>query len=192
MGVVTQTTPEELEKVGGRKGVLPMTAVWVIKALGLHKCRGCVCGNFQRKSPTEQVWTAQAETGSVMSGLRYSQIQRWKASKLDVKGAFMYAPLPEDTVIVVRPPKIWEDLGVVAPGTLRTLRRAVYGLRCAPRAWGTYRDSKLRELTWTAGNDTYWLEQCKSDGQVWMIRKKGDSMLYGLMLVYVDGFFVDQ
>ena len=63
-----------------------MTAVWVVKASGLHKSRGCVCvwGNFQKKSPTEQVWTAQAEAGSVMSGLRYAQARRWKALKFDV------------------------------------------------------------------------------------------------------------
>ena len=190
MGAVTETTAEELEKVGGLRNVLPMTGVWVVKKDGLHKSRGCICGNFQKKSPTEQVWTAQAETGSVMSGLRYSQIRRWKASKLDVKGAFMYAPLEDGVLIVVRPPKLWEDLGVVAPGTLWTVRRAVYGLRSAPRLWGLYRDSKLREVTWKVGKDTYYLEQCKSDNQVWMIRKQNDTTLYGLMLVYVDDFLL--
>ena len=130
MGAVTQTTPEELEKVGGQRGILPMTAVWVVKASGLHKSRGCVCGNFQKKSPTEQVWTAQAEAGSVMSGLRYAQVRRWKASKLDVKGAFMNAPLPPDPttqsqepmVVVVRPlksGKIWEWFPQVLFGLCR-------------------------------------------------------------------------
>ena len=105
MNAVTETTDEELQSVGGLRGVLPMTVVWVIKPGNVYKCRGCVCGNFQRRSPTEQVWTAQTETGSVMSGLRYSQIRRWNASKLDVKGAFMYAPLPDETIIVVKPRK---------------------------------------------------------------------------------------
>ena len=77
MGAVTNTTPEELQQVGGQRGVLPMTSVWLVKAGGLRKCRGCVCGGFQQRSPTEQVWAAQAETSSVMSGLRYSQLQRW-------------------------------------------------------------------------------------------------------------------
>ena len=53
IGAVTNTTPEELEAIGSMRNVLPMTAVWVIKKGGLQKCRGCVCGNFQRKSPPE-------------------------------------------------------------------------------------------------------------------------------------------
>ena len=49
----------------------------------------------------------------------------WSVGKLDVEGAFMYAPLPEGLIVVVRPPKIWETLGLVPPGTLWTLQRAV-------------------------------------------------------------------
>eukprot|EP00959_Pyramimonas_sp_CCMP1952_P432125 9049194-Pyramimonas_sp.AAC.1 len=101
-----------------------MKAVWTRKRGGVHKCRGCVCGNFATKDPTEQVWTAQAETSSVMAGLRLAQIRRWSIGKLDIKGAFMYAPLPDDLLVVVRPPKIWVTLGLVPPDTLWTLRKA--------------------------------------------------------------------
>ena len=59
----------------------------------------------------------------------------------------MYAPLPDDLLIVVRPPKMWERLGLASPGTLWTLRKAVYGLRCAPRAWGLERDRQLRQAS---------------------------------------------
>ena len=144
----------------------------------------------QKHSPTEQVWTAQAETSSVMSGLRYSQLQKWKVSKLDVKGAFMYAPLPEDLLVVVRPPQIWVQLGVIPADTLWTLRRAVYGLRCAPRAWGLYRDEKLRAVTWKSKGVDYRLVQCKTDAQVWMLKQVGDDRTLGLMLVYVDDFML--
>ena len=69
MNAVSETTKEELAQVGGQSGVLPMKAVWTIKPGDLFKCRGCVCGNFEEKDPTEQVWTAQAETSSVMAGI---------------------------------------------------------------------------------------------------------------------------
>ena len=82
MGAVTETTPEELQQVGGQRGVLPMTAVWVQKHGGLAKCRGCVCGNFQQKDPCEQVWTAQAETSSVMSGMRFAQMKGWGSTQI--------------------------------------------------------------------------------------------------------------
>ena len=74
MNAVTETTKGELAAVGGQSGVLPMKAVWTLEPGGISKCRGCVCGNFATKDPTEQVWTAQAETSSVMSGLRLAQL----------------------------------------------------------------------------------------------------------------------
>ena len=92
MGAVTVTTPQEKAKWG--KAPLPMKAVWTIKPDDLHKCRGVICGNFQEKDPTEQLWTAQADTASVMAALRLSQLEDWDVSKLDIKGAFMYAPYP--------------------------------------------------------------------------------------------------
>ena len=92
---------------------------------GEEKCRGVVCGNFEERDPTEQVWTAQAETSSVMSGLRLAQLKHWDISKLDVKGAFMYALLPEGMLIIVRPPRSWVRLGLVPEGQLWTLRKAV-------------------------------------------------------------------
>ena len=154
-----------------------MNAVWNVKKGDLHKCRGCVCGNFQQRNPTEQVWIAQAETSSVMAGLRYAQLRKWQVSKLDVKGACMYAPLPDELLIVVRPPKIWETLGLVPAGTLWTLQRAVYGLRCAPRAWGTCRDDKLKKTEWKVGNSIFRLVQCKTDAQVWLITNMVKALL---------------
>ena len=145
------------------------------------------CGNFATKDPTEQVWTAQAETSSVMSGLRLAQLRRWSIAKLDVKGASMYAQLPDDLLIVVRPPKIWGKLGLVAPGVLWTLRKAVYGLRCAPRAWGLERDKQLRQARWTFQSNTYRLQQCASDSQVWrIVSEKDPEQTLGLLLCYVD------
>ena len=105
----------------------------------------------------------------------------------------MYAPLPDDLLIVVRPPKIWVTLGLVGQDVLWTLRRAVYGLRCAPRAWGLERDRKLRKATWTSQGKTYRLKQCMSDSQVWRIVQDGDrsSMTHGLLLCYVDDMLLE-
>ena len=102
----------------------------------------------------------------------------------------MYAPLPEGLIAIVRPPKIWESLGLVPPGTLWTLQRAVYGLRCAPRAWGTYRDKELRGMRWQHSGKTYQLVQCVNDAQVWKICQEGWSAPLGLLLMYVDDFML--
>ena len=143
MGAVATASPCDIARVGGSGKALPMKVVWTQKP-ARKKCRAAVCGNFEEKDPTEQVWTAQAETSSVMAGLRLSQLQHWSIGKLDVKGAFMYAPLPAQMHVVVRPPRSWVRLGLVPEGELWVLRKAVYGLRLAPRAWGTERDSKLK------------------------------------------------
>ena len=64
-----------------------MKLVWCIKSGGRYKCRAVVCGNFATRDPTEQVWTAQAETASVMCSLRLATLRGWEISKIDVKGA---------------------------------------------------------------------------------------------------------
>ena len=193
MNAVARATPSDIARAGGRSKALPMKVVWTQKP-EKKKCRAVVCGNFEERDPTEQVWTAQAETSSVMAGLRLSQLQQWHVGKLDVKGAFMYAPLPDGMHILCRPPKSWVRLGLVEEDDLWVLRKAVYGLRIAPRAWGTERDSKLRDVTWTSKGATYKLIQCKTDSQVWRIVsvKSGathvehEAKTLGLLICYVD------
>ena len=80
----------------------------------------------------------------------------------------MYAPLPEGYIVCVRPPRAWVRLGVVAEGTIWTLHKAVYGLRCAPRMWGLERDKQFRAAMWsTTTGKGYRLVQCSSDSQCW-------------------------
>ena len=101
----------------------------------------------------------------------------------------MYAPLPDDMHVVVRPPNSWIRMGLVKAGTWWTLRRAVYGLRCSPKAWGEERDRKFRTLTWQCRGKSYRMVQCVNDSQVWRVIE-GDidshESLVGLVIAYVD------
>jgi len=54
----------------------------------------------------------------------------------DVKGAFLYADLFEDEFVFVRPPKGWENHPRFK-GKIMKLKKALYGLRQAPRRWYT-------------------------------------------------------
>ena len=85
MNASTEITPEELSEIGGQSKVLPMKCVWSIKEGDLYKCRAVVCGNYAHKDPSEEVYTAQAETASVMLGLKYAQVNGWETWKLDVE-----------------------------------------------------------------------------------------------------------
>ena len=189
MSAIEESSCSDIEAVGGHRGALPMKVVWCVKSGGRYKCRAVVCGNFATKDPTEQVWTAQAETASVMCALRLSVLRGWQVSKVDVKGAFMYAPLPQDTHVVVRAPQSWAKLGIVRPNTFWTLRRAVYGLRCSPKAWGDERDRQFRGLTWSLDDVVYAMVQCVNDSQVWRVVKgkvESPDSFVGLVLAYVD------
>ena len=193
MDAIAVATPADIAAAGT---ILPMKAVWTIKPGGLHKCRGVVCGNFQERDPCEQVWTAQADTASVMSGVRLAQLRKWDIGKLDIKGAFMHTPMPPGITVVVRPPPIWEVMGLVQPGAFWVLRKAVYGLRISPRAWGNERDSKFRSVKWSTGGKTYRLTQCHNDSQVWRITESNGELpgtdpgarshTLGLLICYVD------
>ena len=132
MNALTETTQEELVEIGGQSKVLPMKCVWSIKEGDLYKCRAVVCGNYADKDPSEEVYTAQAETAPVMLGLKYAQVCGWETWKLDVKSAFLNAPLPEELLVVVRPPRAWVRMGIVKASVLWTCRKAVYGLRVSP------------------------------------------------------------
>ena len=71
-------------------------------------------------------------------------------SKHDVKGAFLNAKMPEGRIVVVAPPDQWVKWGIVEPGILWTLDKAVYGLRESPALWAKERDERLEELRWHA------------------------------------------
>jgi hypothetical protein len=88
-----KSTPEEIKQHGRP---LPMLCVWSKQeSEDYAKCRACVCGNFASVDPTMQSWTAQAEPSSLIASLKVGRVNRWRASKHDVKGAFLNAKLPE-------------------------------------------------------------------------------------------------
>ena len=68
--------------------------------------------------------------------------------KLDIRTAFLNAPLGED-VVVVKPPAFAVQQGMAAADELWLLHKALYGLRVAPRKWEQERDQKMSTATWT-------------------------------------------
>ena len=187
--VFHKSTPTEIKEHGN---ALPMQCVWYKQeSEDYYKCRACVCDNVADVDPTQQSWTGQAEPSTLITSLKIGRVNHWMTSKHDVKGAFLNAKLPEGRLVVVQPPQIWVDWGLVDPGTFWTLEKAVYGLRESPALWSAERDSQLRKLEWSVGKETFYLRCCASDSQVWLLTKKGDSdTLLGILVVYVDDFLL--
>ena len=101
-------------------------------------------------------------------------------------------------LVIVRPPSAWVRMGLVPRDTLWTIKKAVYGLRCSPKAWGEERDQKFRQLRWSIKGESYRLTQCINDSQVWkVIEDCGDereqldrARIVGLVICYVDDLFM--
>ena len=146
----TVVSQAELRKVSF-SSILPMKLVTGIKhdaATGAskHKVRAVVCGNFQPKSPNEELYAANADVTSVRAVLAEAANQKMSIKVLDVKTAFLNAHLPGSfEAILVRPPQALVEFGVIPPGTVWKLQKAVYGLRIAPKAWGLERDQAMRK-----------------------------------------------
>jgi hypothetical protein len=190
MSAIHESTAEE-RAAHGRP--LPMICVWT-EAGERFKCRACVCGNFATPDPEMKSWTAQAEPSSFLASLKLGCLRGWTRSKHDVKGAFLYAGIPKDRVVIVQPPALWVRWGLVPQGVTWTLDKAVYGLCESPAWWGEERDKQLRGLRWTdpMTKISYFLAQNPADSQVWHLRQAGvkDETILGTLLVYVDDFLL--
>ena len=62
-----------------------------------------------------------------------ASLQKWAVASWDVSTAFLYAQLPEDHVVYCRPPNALVRLGLVQPGIVWKLNKALYGLRTSPK-----------------------------------------------------------
>ena len=125
--------------------VLPMEVVFTLKPqpgtpLQKKKARGCVCGNYQEKLPTDFRYTANIDVTTIRLVLAVSsQFETWGITVMDVVTAFLRAPMPvtsEENAVYVKPPALFEKFDLVKPGTYWKLVKAVYGLRVSPRLWG--------------------------------------------------------
>ena len=100
----------------------------------------------------------------------------------------------------MRPPQAFVEFGIVEPGTVWRLFRAVYGLRISPKAWGQERDKEMRKMTITIKGVSYHLRQSHIDQSVWSIApgpptpqgvsSPADAPAVGWVVVYADDFLI--
>ena len=87
--------------------------------------------------------------------LRLAAAESWEVSSLDITAAFLYADLPQDSPsFIVRPASILVALDLVSPSELWLVHKALYGLRLAPRAWGSIGTRSLGPSVGTLFNPT--------------------------------------
>ena len=69
----------------------------------------------------------------------------------------------------MRPPPLLSRWGFTEKGTLWRLKKALYGLRSAPRLWGLTRDAVLTALVMCHEGKDYILKQSCADLALWVV-----------------------
>ena len=118
--------------------ILPCKVAMVKKPLGdgtnRKKGRVVVCGNFQQVQPGEETCANTPSFPMLRTLISLASLYRWAVESWDVSTAFLYAPLIEKRDVYCKPPQVLVKLGLIQPGTLWKLKKALYGLRTSPRA----------------------------------------------------------
>ena len=200
-GAVERVTVEQVEewiRAGYKVMQVPGKAVLTRKAgVGRRRLRAVCCGNYL---PAESLGLAKSdlyaggvEALTVRVVLVYvASRPDWCGCILDVKCAFLYAParsIQEDaekqTIIVVRPPYLLVQLGLLGPQHRWKIIRALYGLQTSPKDWALYRDQELKGLEVSFEDEVLTLFQGISDDSLWFA-KNATGEVRALVVVYVD------
>ena len=134
-----------------------------------HKSRLVICGNFA-------AWGEHSTTTTNLDApllrLMHSLVAcapdtTW--SSIDITSALLNADIHEDDTVLVTPPPILVKMDIVKPNTVWHLKKAIYGLREAPRLWQKERDQKLRELKFRHNDKLAHLVQSHIHPSLWFI-----------------------
>ena len=110
-----------------------------------HRSRLVICGNFASWGEhSTTTTTLDAPLLRLMLSLACSKETTW--SSIDITSAFLNADIHDDDTVLVTPPPILVKMDIVKPNTVWHVKKAIYGLREAPRLWQQERDQKLRDL----------------------------------------------
>jgi len=138
---------------------LPCHVVCKYKALSKRfKCRVVINGSRQVAGTYGETYAATVAASLVRLILCIGVHFSWDIRVLDVKGAFLYSPLPDGQTIYLLPPKGFEK-----PGHLIKLERSSYGLKEAPALWSKLLHSSLFE---------YGLSQSQHDASVFFSKER--------------------
>ena len=120
--------------------------------------------------PEKDTYASTPSPGKVRIVLTLAAAYGWRVQTGDVTAALLHAPVSGE--VYVRPPK---HLQSEQPGRVWKLRRALYGLKSAPRSWQQHAASVLEGLGW---------ERMQTDTSMFKC-VRGDELV-GAAVLYVD------
>ena len=171
---------------------IPAMGVYTRKShSGRHKVRIVACGNYMQ-CRDDQLYASGLDATQLRSILRCSALRDWSVAALDITTAFLLAPTSQREVVVVDPPRIMQDLGIIPCGVTWKVTGALYGLVTSPRDWSAYRDCSLKswkgKVEWEGDVCSFRLQQLE-DANLWKVlisKMDGSEALGGYLAVYVD------
>lgn len=108
---------QEAVNTGRTFDMPPAKAIFSRKAgSGRHKCRGVACGNHMKLRSDESTFASGAGGPEVRLLLKVAATKGWSASTVDVKTAFLNAPVDNSAdrgVVIVEPPRVFRDAQVL-------------------------------------------------------------------------------
>ena len=155
--------------------------------------------NFQDVHPDEITASKTPGYPSLGMALSAASCMGWLVECWGVSTAFICSIVWRQggNEIFMRPPKILVDAGVVSPGIVWKIKKALYGLWTSPIAWETERDNTLKSLKWNHNEMEYRLLPCPGSPCLWTVvpfrpgddphvKSSGDELTLGVVIAYVD------
>ena len=134
--------------------VVPSKMALTLKPGPRRRARMVGCGNFVAKQEGQELYAGGADTEAVRYVLKRGAEEGWEGVTLDIKAAFLNAPLQSgdaEVVVILKPPYLLVKLGYVKQDEYFLVERAMYGLRQRPRSWCVYRDAELDKMVTEEG-----------------------------------------
>ena len=171
--------------------LIPSKLIFSVKAPDARKkCRGVCCGNFTSgTSSREDKYSGGIDSVTMRCLLRFAGLMSLNVGVIDVKQAFLLAPLLSNGVpVVVKTPHMFRRHGICKE-KFWVVRHALYGLVQSPRSWSVYRDSVIAGMTIKLPDDQdAFVAQLDSDPNVWAV--KSDKGVQAWIAIYVDDLMV--
>ena len=160
---------EELRASEVEIEMIPAKLVATVKPPSRKKARLVGCGNMATCTETDLA-ASGIDTIGVRALISNTAIRQWDLAVADVKTAFLQAPRRKvegkctynsGTTTSGQGP----DIMGYGKDEKWVVRGALYGLAESPKDWGSYRDGRLRTMTWEKEGQRFHVEATVSQGK---------------------------
>ena len=144
--------------------------------------------NFGNQKKSADTYAAGVEGSVMRATLRTCAARGFSGATTDVKIAFLLAPRRGKGKLVVRPPRILVEAGLISSDELRLVNQALYGLQASPADWSSFRDDAVKTWRWEHKGMALKLLPTM-EPNLWRVLGDNKTTL-GFMFVYVDDLMV--